>query len=381
MKIKKLEFHNHALDWHLEETEFNDDLSLLVGVSGVGKTQILQSILDLKNIINGRALNGAKWDISFDTDENKNYRWQGEFELKEKFDREYIIYKENEEENWDRPNIISEKLSLGNKIIVERDSDKILFDNKPTLKLSPTESIVKILKEEDKISPAYEGFSKIFFSNQSIPHDAVFDFLAKLLKEFPDKTIRDIRNSELSIEMKLIFLDKYLQNEFAEIKEQFMEIFPSIEDIKFDYLQCDKVPHYYQNTLFLHLKEKGVDDFISPWRISSGMLKALYSISELYLSADGSVFLIDEFENSLGVNCIDVVTDNLMQVERDLQFIITSHHPYIINNINMKHWKIVTRKGNAVKVRDASEFKLGKSKHDAFIQLINLDEFTDGISY
>lgn len=95
---------------------------------------------------------------------------------------------------------------------------------------------------------------------------------------------------------------------------------------------------------FIYIKEKGVSHWIHQGQISSGMLKTLLHISELYLSTQDTVILIDEFENSLGINCIDVVTELLLE-NRNMQFIITSHHPYIINNIPMEYWKIVTRRG------------------------------------
>lgn len=113
--------------------------------------------------------------------------------------------------------------------------------------------------------------------------------------------------------------------------------------------------------------------------ISSGMLKSLLQVAELYLCEDGAVILIDEFENSLGVNCMDELTEDLVASERDVQFIITSHHPYIINNIPYRNWKIVTRKAGTVVVKNASDYKIGQSKHDAFIQLLQLDEFTEGV--
>ena len=47
-----------------------------------------------------------------------------------------------------------------------------------------------------------------------------------------------------------------------------------------------------------------------------------------------SLVLIDEFENGLGVNCIDVLAELLLGERRDLQFVITSHHPKIINQIS-----------------------------------------------
>jgi hypothetical protein len=79
MKIKELYFRNKAHRWELERTEFSD-LTLLVGASGVGKTRILDSIVKLVNISYGYAYNGIEWDLGFVTDDNKGYRWLGEFE-------------------------------------------------------------------------------------------------------------------------------------------------------------------------------------------------------------------------------------------------------------------------------------------------------------
>ncbi len=109
------------------------------------------------------------------------------------------------------------------------------------------------------------------------------------------------------------------------------------------------------------------------------MLKTLFFIALVRLSANGTVLLIDEFENSLGINCLDVVTDQLFG-SRELQFIITSHHPYVINNIPMEYWKVVTRKGGVIQTHSAEELKLGRSKHKAFTELINSKEFRQGVA-
>jgi hypothetical protein len=111
------------------------------------------------------------------------------------------------------------------------------------------------------------------------------------------------------------------------------------------------------------------------------MIKSLMFLATIELSAAGSVILIDEFENSLGVNCLDTLTEDLLVNYRDLQFIITSHHPYIINNISPAYWKIVTRKGGVIKVNNAVDFHISKTRQKAFIDLINvLEEFPQGIS-
>ena len=109
------------------------------------------------------------------------------------------------------------------------------------------------------------------------------------------------------------------------------------------------------------------------------MLRTFLHVCEFMLCADGSVILVDEFENSLGVNCIKELTSGISSNKRRLQFILTSHHPYIINVINFFHWKIDTRKANKVYVKDATRFITGKSKHEAFLQLINLPEYQEEV--
>jgi ABC-type polar amino acid transport system ATPase subunit len=80
MIIHELTYYNHELEWRFESIEFSE-FNLLVGVSGVGKTQILKSIINLRKIARGASLNGVEWDVKF-TSEGLNYRWMGEFETK-----------------------------------------------------------------------------------------------------------------------------------------------------------------------------------------------------------------------------------------------------------------------------------------------------------
>ena len=81
MKILNLTYEDKALKWSLEKANF-EKLTLLVGASGVGKTQILNSIMKLKAIADGKSISGIKWNIEFVTLENELYNWSGEFENK-----------------------------------------------------------------------------------------------------------------------------------------------------------------------------------------------------------------------------------------------------------------------------------------------------------
>jgi AAA15 family ATPase/GTPase len=57
------------------------------------------------------------------------------------------------------------------------------------------------------------------------------------------------------------------------------------------------------------------------------MVRTLKHLSEIYLFSEVTVFLIDEFENSLGINCINEIMSDILKSKRQLQFILTSHHP------------------------------------------------------
>lgn len=52
MKVKKFSFKNKNQNWHLENTYF-DNLNLLVGASGVGKTRISKALYLICNIAQG----------------------------------------------------------------------------------------------------------------------------------------------------------------------------------------------------------------------------------------------------------------------------------------------------------------------------------------
>ena len=369
MRIKKLAFWDNLREWRFEPIYFSN-LALLVGVSGVGKTQILQGILRLKEIANGESSNGLAWDITFSTVNNVEYRWQGEFETKKNLP---MILNEEDETNEFR--IVREHLLREDNLIIERTPNEILFQGNKTPKLSPFQSVVKILNQEEDISPAHEAFNKITSNKSSSMdyYDISYTAISNLQKS--DILLTAIKENDVPIQIKLAFICSHFSEVFNKIKRIFIQAFPQVEDIKIEAVQDEKSSFI---TFPIQIKEKGVNNWIFQKNISSGMLKTLVHISELYLSPEGTVILIDEFENSLGINCIDVVTDLIVE-NKSIQFILTSHHPYIINNIGMEHWKIVTRQGGVVTVKDAKDLNLGKSRHQAFTQLINLEEYSEGI--
>ena len=372
MKIQKLEFGDRSQSWYLKPTEFLPNLNLLVGISGAGKTRIIRSILYLKEIANGNSFNGMYWDVTFLTKNNILYRWQGAFETVEG-----LRIRGNDSDEEYKLKIISEHLSKDEQVIIERDSEKIIFKGSQIPKLSLFQSIVELLNQEENISPVKEEFNKII-TNPDRAFDQVFRMPTYILEKHQNYSLNDFRESNIPIFSKFFLAYQFIPEAFDKIKDTFIEIFQTVEDIKIGHQFINYgLPEPPTESLIggtiVYIKERGVDNWIKPYAISSGMLKTLMHISELYLSPEGSVILIDEFENSLGVNCINSVTDLILENSR-LQFIITSHHPYIINNIENKYWKIVTRQGNIVEVKEPEELGLSQSRHQGFIDLINVLE-------
>ena len=378
MKINKLTFSDKTFEWSLQTLSF-ERLTLLVGASGVGKTQILKAILSLKQIAGGTSLNGLKWAVDFETVSGQNYVWEGEFENKGV--QNLITQDEDDVKKFQR-NIKKEKIILNGKVIVSRNSKETIFIGKKTLKLNQQQSIICILQEEDLIKPAYEGFKKLTYSDQSEsqrePYTISFFNASKLAKKFD--SLKKIQESDEDIRIKLYLASKNAIPTFTKIKERFCEIFPQVEGLKvepLDFIEED-LPPFVKDYPFIQMKEIGVAKWIQQGKISSGMFRTLMHISEIYLCAEGTIFLIDEFENSLGINCIDELTNDILNSSRQIQFIITSHHPYIINNIDFSSWKLVTRKSGVVKANPISKFITGKSKHDKFMQLMQLKQYATG---
>lgn len=378
MKLLSIKYTNTEQEWGFEEINFFD-LTLLVGVSGVGKTQILRSIYTLKHIADGSSQNGVKWEVNFQTLSGNKYLWKGEFEnIKSK--NEFIPDIFDDEKDKIKPKIISEQILLNDKEIIFRDNNIFKFSGKEMPKLISTESAINILKEEELIKEIYDSFKLIIFRDHTQKEGIRYSHLSveKLKNKY--KTFDQIKESDLDTFHKLALVYDVSKPTFEEIKFRFIEVFPQIEDLKVEPIVDNDFSSFIFEATVIQIKEIGVEKWIPHNRMSSGMLRTLIHIAEMYLWNEGTVILIDEFENSLGLNCIDVLTEDLIYDNNNIQFIATSHHPYIINKIPYDYWKIVTRKGSIIKTFDAKDFDFGKSHHDRFMSLINHPFYKQGIS-
>ncbi|GCL41786.1 MULTISPECIES: AAA family ATPase [Nostocales] len=389
MKIQSFKFSNNKENWHIQEVKF-ESLNLLVGGSGVGKTRILKAlnlICDTAKGVN-RNLDDLEWSINF-SHLGQNYRWELKSSSSKK---EEIFLNVNESEQTE---IIYEKLVRYDddselEILIRTISDS-KFNNEKLPKLKRTESAITLLSEENLIIPVLQAFRRLIFNfetaeTQRFMLKADYDDLTQIinkLEEFSDKInisrFKEIFTGSLSLPViKSFCLQKFLPDDFNEIKEYYIDVFSEVNDVRVSSERTSDGDF----RLFLEIQENGVEDWIPQQRISSGMFRTLIFLIEVITAPEESVILIDEFENSLGINCMAELTDFILDKSSDIQFILTSHHPYIINNIPWDNWQIVNKSGNKVRVRKAPDIpELNTaSSLDKFTQLINLldwEEFSE----
>ena len=341
MKFKSISARNKRTGWNIENMEFNPMLTLLVGASGVGKTKVLNVIKTLARIAKGESFNGLEWKVEFEQNEH-DYVWEGEF-----------VY--------------------GGDVGVELLTSEYEVVFAVARELDSTKSVVELLKEESSIKSIYEGFKQCYSLDITDVVIQISNYPLYKEKRFDIKQIKQFRSTSL-LEKLFLLRENGLQ-EFDVIVQKFKGVFPAIENI--DFKLVESVNHLY--FLYLRIKENNVSTWIDQPDISSGMMRTLLQIITLVLANDGDVIMIDEFENGLGVNCINELADLIMEPEANIQVVMTSHHPYIINAIPVKDWMILTRNGSNVHVHTADELHIGEhSKHEAFMQLMQTPEYRTG---
>ena len=367
MKFKSISATDKVSGWNVENIQFNPMLTLLVGASGVGKTRMLNLINEFCEIAQGKSFNGLVWKVEFEQ-EGRNYIWEGEFE---QIDEPSITISDSKENNFA---IVSEHISENGETIVFRVKDKFTYKGQDLIKLDNAKSAINLLKEEDSIRPINYGFSQCYslnVSDNSIHISPIID----VFKRNPNIEVVKLLTILSPLE-RLFLLRENKLKEFEIICQKFHDIFPTVEKLDFTLAKT------FNDAIIpiLRIKEKNVSTWILQDDISSGMMRTLLQIITLVLANDGDVIMIDEFENGLGVNCINELADLIMEPEADIQVVMTSHHPYIINAIPVKDWKILTRNGCDVQVHTAEELHIGEhSKHEAFMQLLQTPEYKTGI--
>lgn len=276
------------------------------------------------------------------------------------------------------------------KQIVKRNSSSFVFLNKTLPKLPRETPSIYLLKEESDIAPLHTLFSRIqrrkfhdaalrdASAYQNLPQDLV-DRVSK------NRCLEQLFHPEQhTLSAKLSLMKQFFTAQYEIAGQSLKEVFPTIEKFDVQVLDAPKLRGLNVDIrgdipVFV-IKERGVKKWLRLPDLSSGMQKVLLITTDILTLPAGGIYIIDEYENSLGVNAIDFLPKFLSEHGQNRQFFITTHHPYLINNMPVKAWRVFHRKGQVVSIRPGEEFaeRFGRSKQKAFIQLINDPFYIEG---
>lgn len=365
MKIKWVEFENLETGLKIERVNFFNDVTLLVGLSGAGKTQILHAIEYSLKLALGKVFYFHPYKVCLGILINEHlYEWSYTLQKQKK---PSVFSFESAEEYF----FVNEYLSCDRKNVFIRTSDNVEikdFTNIPTPKRD--KSLIDQYSDDSHFNELVTGLKNLYNIDMDmdvrkyLETDSVNDFKTKINNTFKRKSKINIRTfSHLPTPLKLYLAKIHYSDIYNQIASTINDIFPEIEDI--DMVE-DTDRDYYCVQISVYNKKIFQRD------ISNGMLKTIYFIIELYTAAENSLIMIDEFENGLGINCVDFITSLLLEERSDIQFIITSHNPKIIDNIDYTSWRIIERNKNIIHNYDCNSPGYAfDNRHDAYYNLVN----------
>ncbi|EID0060410.1 ATP-binding protein [Vibrio vulnificus] len=343
-------------------------LNVLVGVSGAGKTTIISALKTLVRIAEGNLAKGAEWRLTFLDDSQQQITWSGKTSKKMEFTVSGITAR-----------IISEKLVVNDETVIDSSENGVFFYNNKLPRLDDTKSLLFHLKNEirnihesltssviiDVDSPDFSPTNR-----QMINKNSYLDEIHEFKKNFDIKKFSH-QNRELNCKEKLFYAFEYDKSAFFEFQETYISIFEQVKKIEPKVVRTFETTE--NNRMMIIELELVNGQRVHQSHISSGMFKTMMILAELHFGSNHSPIIIDEIENSLGVNCLPEILSQLNDTEN--QVIITSHHPRVINEIPTKFWNIVSRKPDGSVVTYPATQVLPSGRHEAFIQLMNSPEF------
>lgn len=372
MFIKRFNLKDSIRKIEIADVDFSK-LNVLVGTSGAGKTTIMAALFSITRIVNGKASPADSWLIEFTDNDNKEIIWSGRFSGETDLDKE-----DNEISE-----LVEEKIIIDGRTILEKKDGKTTLNNISLPVLDKYKSNVYLLREDDNLISIYQSMQSIIIvHNNSRAH--VSESATPILSKKSVKRVVDFfkKNKDLSIvdycdvyndldcRSKIFFAKQYDEKAFDDFLFVYTSIFSNVESInikKFNGVQRQNGTNIQQG---FHLNLKLNDGTtVDQKSISSGMFKTMMLLSDLMFSSKYTVLLIDEVENSLGVNCLPDIIQEIKSSK--FQCIISTHHPKIINDIPPKNWLIVSRDKGNISVSKATDIENSTSHHDKFIQLIN----------
>lgn len=246
MKILDYKFSDKS--WNFQKVEFQD-VNLIVGDSGTGKTRLLNTIFNLGSMVAKKQVRviDSNWSMTLAVGKNK-YFWKVSTIL----DQDIAV-------------VNDEELLLNDNRIFVREKTKLTFRGKSTFKIPANETGISILREEDDIKPLFTGFSRIlrrrFFTDDVEKNSAIQTMSTNLLDKLGHaKDLNKIFEAELGLNLRLFLLKTYFFDIYKKIVGIYLSSFKFIKEaniIYSDKLESLDIP--FSSTPIFCIKEQSTD--------------------------------------------------------------------------------------------------------------------------
>lgn len=369
MMIDWMEFENVSSQQRIERIKFQR-LTLLVGPSAAGKSQILQALSSFVSAVVRESPIPVKgrFQMGFHIGKDE-YCWKistvGTTLFQDIGVPAYTITEE-------RLDYLLEHGEL-DCVFRRTDTDLHMKDYEKLPSISEKKSVLSIYRKTQPMQDIVTHFAAVstLMRQRSAwqPISAQFVESTRAMFQQMDKSkeihMDALQKSDWPIAADILLAKLYMPDDFRKFLEDLQEIFSEIEDIVIRRSRMDTA----QYVLAIRQDDK---EIIQP-NVSSGMLRTIFLLASIHFRGKNSVMLFDEPENSLGINCLDEVVDRIRihAAETGTQFILTSHHPYIINQIPAKNWLIVHQSHGVISTRKPESVGVGTGHRERFFELMN----------
>lgn len=344
----------------IKETEVTfGNFNVLVGLNGAGKTNFIQALLFLKNLVGGLEIDDAAEDASISIGDllcKKGLTKKIELGCTIRNGTETIY-----------------QLEIGLTQLIEARGMSFIVSSEKLFKCATGGKAAETVYERDQEAKVTLG------DGSEVPLDVALDQLAIGIYLEPDaKTVKDIfrkvyipdsthvesrnpvaRSSSRSLAGILLRLKHENPQDFENFKTLAKKLIPSFGNIvdlparNIAKSNSEVEPPY----LFL-LEEEDLGDRLSMRALSLGDVRTLYIIAAALYRPENSTLVIEEIENGIHpARMIDLV-DRLKTISRvkDMQIIFTTHSPALINRQDIQDILYVEKVDgvtNATAFRDA----------------------------
>ena len=341
--LKRLYVHNYKCLVNFE-INFDKDISLFLGANGSGKSTVFEVLTKLRRMIVGEekvenifdSRDSPRW-LNLENLEDTEVRFELDVEIKDRTFRYLLILalgyfgdtSIKEESLYSNNNLLLE--SKDEKTVLSGSDQQFLFDDSRS-------SLIRNIQGTEflqylrnffivRINP-YEMVSTINKANAEVKTD--FSNYAEWFAHLNEKNRREVSEFEKSMRDILPGFDYFIIQQAGQAK---------VLQVEFKNKANKKDPiNYYFNELSEGQK----------------VLIALYAL--VYCAPEISLICIDEPENFLALPEIQPWFDTLYDqcAERNLQALLISHHPKIINFLASDSGYWFSRENNLTRIQKIS---------------------------